>query len=75
MRDPLILSDPDAVIEKYYFKAAKFYFDDKKLWSLASRAVSMEVSTLLTRAINGGTIHLAKRHEWSIHYKKIIDAK
>jgi putative chitinase len=73
LKDPLILTDPDKVIEKYYFASAKWYMDDRNLWGIASKGISMEVSTLLTQGINGGKAHLAERHEWALHYKKILD--
>lgn len=70
--DPLILSDPDSVIEKYFFKAAYVYFNDRRLWEMASKAITIDITTLLTKAINGGLKHRDERHEMAKYYFNLI---
>jgi putative chitinase len=72
--DELILTNPDDVIEKYYFLSGKWYFSINDLWSIASKGVNLDISTLLTKKINGGKSHLTERYQWTVFYKNLLNA-
>ena len=71
IKDPAIKSDPSIIATKYPFESAKFYFDNKHLWSLCS-AVNEVSITALSYRVNGGTNGLKDRIEWTNHYYNIL---
>jgi len=71
IKDPAIKSDPSIIATKYPFESAKFYFDNKHLWTLCS-AVNEVSITALSYRVNGGTNGLQERIEWTNHYYNIL---
>jgi len=61
VNDPEILTNPDLVATKYFFKSADFFFDANNLWTIARQGVNDNVIKALTRRINGGFHGLADR--------------
>lgn len=62
---------PDIVWQAYYIESAKFYFDDKKLWNVA-KTVSLSTTKQLTKAIQGGSLHVNERHKQVEKFYKLI---
>jgi len=71
IKDPVIKTDPSIIATKYPFESAKFYFDNKHLWTLCS-AVNEVSITALSYRVNGGTNGLQERIEWTNHYYNIL---
>lgn len=67
LKDPLVLSDPDSVKDKYTFEAAKFFFDKNHLWPLC-KAVNDASIIAVTKRVNGGVNGLAHRRELTLKY-------
>ena len=71
IKDPVINTDPSIIATKYPFESAKFYFDNKHLWTLCS--VVNEVSiTALSYRVNGGTNGLQERIDATNHYYSLL---
>ncbi|AGO47403.1 lysozyme [Cellulophaga phage phi19:1] len=71
VNDSMIVITPEIVATKYYWTAAKWFFDKNRLWGLSnSRTVSS--ITQLTKRINGGSHGLSERIYWTNHYAKIL---
>ena len=71
IKDPAIKSDPSIIATKYPFESAKFYFDNKHLWTLCSTVNEVSITALSYR-VNGGTNGLQERIEWTNHYYNIL---
>ena len=71
IKDPTIKTDPSIIATKYPFESAKFYFDNKHLWTLCS-AVNEVSITALSYRVNGGTNGLQERIEWTNHYYSLL---
>lgn len=71
MEDPDILSDPDIVLENYFFDTALFYFNENNLWKLCDE-VDHESIVAVTRRINGGRNGLADRIEHTNNFYKML---
>jgi len=71
IKDPAIKSDPSIIATKYPFESAKFYFDNRHLWSLCTEVNEKSITTLSYR-VNGGTNGLQERIELTNHYYNII---
>lgn len=66
-----ITENPDILWKEYYIEAAKFFFDDNKLWNLA-KAVSLNNTRSLTKAIQGGSLHVNERHNSVLKFYNLI---
>lgn len=53
VNDQSIMTNPDLVMEKYYFESGKFFFDRNNLWRFCDKVDSNSILTL-SRAINIG---------------------
>jgi putative chitinase len=71
IKDPVIKTDPSIIATKYPFESAKFYFDNKHLWTLCSTVNEVSITALSYR-VNGGTNGLEERIEWTNHYYNIL---
>jgi putative chitinase len=56
-----ILAEPDLVATKYPLMSAAFFFNKNGLWSICDKGDSIDVITMVTKRINGGTIGLEDR--------------
>jgi len=59
--DEDILSNPDLVATKYPLMSAAFFFNKNGLWSICDKGDSIDVVTMVTKRVNGGTIGLEDR--------------
>lgn len=55
------VANPDLVASKYSLASAAFFFDVNKLWEICDKGASVDVVTVLTKRINGGTNGLDDR--------------
>ncbi|NBP69822.1 MAG: glycoside hydrolase family 19 protein [Cytophagia bacterium] len=62
-----ILANPDLVATKYPLLSAAWFWNSRKLNSIADQGATDEVVTKITKLINGGTIGLADRIK---HFKE-----
>jgi putative chitinase len=62
-----ITSTPDLVATKYALASAGFFFKKNNLWAICDKGSSLDVVTLVTKRVNGGTIGLADRQK---HFKE-----
>jgi putative chitinase len=72
INDPEVMTNPDIVATKYFFKSADFFFDTNKLWAIARQGVNDNVIKSLTRRINGGSNGLSERIKYTNRYYSII---
>lgn len=72
VKDTEVLTNPDIVATKYFFKSADFFFDRNNLWVIASKGISDDIIKQLTKRINGGYNGLEERIEFTNHYYKIL---
>ncbi len=72
VKDQEVMTNPDIVSTKYFFKSADFFFDRNNLWVIANRGISNEVITALTRRVNGGTHGLDDRIVQTNFYHSIL---
>jgi putative chitinase len=72
INDPEILTNPDVVATKYFFKSADFFFDRNNLWSIAAKGISDDIIKQLTKRINGGYNGLEERIKYTKHYYQIL---
>ena len=59
--DENILANPDLVATKYPLMSAAFFFNKNGLWSICDKGDSIDVVTMVTKRVNGGTIGLEDR--------------
>jgi len=76
--DPLIVDNPSLIAAKYAFESAKFFFDDRSLWSYCKK-VDVASITKVSKLINQGNLKakgdpngLQERIEKTNHYYKIL---
>lgn len=62
-----ILANPDLVATKYPLLSAAWFWNSRKLNSIADQGATDEVVTKITKLVNGGTIGLADRIK---HFKE-----
>ena len=62
-----ILASPDLVATKYPLLSAAWFWNSRKLNSIADQGATDEVVTKITKLVNGGTIGLADRIK---HFKE-----
>ena len=67
-----ILSNPDLVATKYPLMSAGFFFDKNKLWQICDKGDSIDVITMVSKRINGGTIGLEDRIKKFKLYKSLL---
>ena len=67
-----LLSNPDIVASKYFFKSADFFFDRNNLWSIAKKGISEDVIKELTKRVNGGYHGLEDRIYQTKYYYSIL---
>lgn len=67
LNDPAVLNDPDSVLDKYTFDAAKWFFDANGLWNLC-KTVDDKSILAVTKRINGGTNGLDHRTQLTRKY-------
>jgi len=72
VNDPEVMTNPDVVATKYFFKSADFFFDTNKLWVIARQGVNDNVIKSLTRRINGGSHGLQDRIVQTKFYHNIL---
>jgi len=56
-----VVSNPDLVATKYPLLSAAWFFEVKKLWSIAEKGSDEETIRKISKIVNGGTIGLADR--------------
>ena len=56
-----LIKEPDLVATKYPLTSAAWYFEVRKLWSIAEQGIDEETIKKITKLINGGTHGLADR--------------
>ena len=49
-----MVKTPDLIVEKYALTSAAWYFEVRKLWSIADKGIDDETIKTLTKLINGG---------------------
>jgi putative chitinase len=59
--DEDILAAPDLVATKYPLMSAAWFFNKNGLWSICDKGDSIDVVTMVTKRVNGGTIGLDDR--------------
>lgn len=69
--DRLIRINPSLIATIYPFESAKFYFDNRHLWSLCT-LINEDSITKLSYRVNGGTNGLQERIEATNHYYKLL---
>jgi putative chitinase len=67
-----ILANPDLVATKYPLLSAAWFWNSRKLNSLADQGATDEVVTKITKLVNGGTIGLADRIKHFKEYHKLL---
>ena len=70
--DAEVLSNPDVVATKYFFKSADFFFDRNNLWNIAKKGISEDVIKELTKRVNGGHHGLDDRIYQTKYYYSIL---
>jgi putative chitinase len=78
VKDQEIMTNPDLVIEKYYFESGKFYFDRNNIWNFCDKVDRQSILTV-SRAINIGNPNstgtpkgLEDRIKQTNHYLKML---
>jgi len=67
-----ILANPDLVATKYPLLSAAWFWNSRKLNSLADQGATDEAVTKITKLVNGGTIGLADRIKHFKEYHKLL---
>jgi len=67
-----ILANPDLVATKYPLLSAAWFWNSRKLNSIADQGATDEVVTKITKLVNGGTIGLADRIKHFKEYHKLL---
>ena len=55
------VTNPDLVATKYPLTSAGFFFDKNKLWTICDKGDGVDVITMVSKRVNGGTIGLEDR--------------
>ena len=74
LKDPKIITDPDSTIEKYFWKAGLFFFQQNNLFNITKKVDYNSVRTL-TKRINGGYNGLQKRYDLTMEFYNILKKK
>ncbi len=69
-----ILNNPQWVAEKYALLSAAWFFNKNKLHLLADKGNTVEVVTMITKRVNGGTIGLSDRIKHFNEYYQLLAA-
>lgn len=72
--DIKILTDPDSVVDKYYWVAALYYFNIHNLYKYTD-TVDYNSIRKITRAINGAYNGLSQRYELTVKYYELLKKK
>jgi putative chitinase len=56
-----LLTTPDLVATKYPLTSAAFFFNRNKLWDICDKGDTIDVVTMVSKRVNGGTIGLEDR--------------
>jgi putative chitinase len=56
-----LLTTPDLVATKYPLTSAAFFFNKNKLWDICDKGDTIDVVTMVSKRVNGGTIGLEDR--------------
>lgn len=67
-----ILANPDLVATQYPLLSAAWFWNSRKLNSIADQGATDEVVTKITKLVNGGTIGLADRIKHFKEYHKLL---
>ncbi len=67
-----ILANPDLVATKYPLLSAAWFWNSRKLNSIADQGATDDVVTKVTKLVNGGTIGLADRIKHFKEYHKLL---
>lgn len=67
-----ILANPDLVATQYPLLSAAWFWNSRKLNSIADQGATDEVVTKVTKLVNGGTIGLADRIKHFKEYHKLL---
>jgi len=68
-----VLTNPDLVATKYPLLSAAWFWDTRKLNTIADRGPTAEVVTAITRIVNGGTHGLADRQAQFTRYWNLLN--
>jgi putative chitinase len=67
-----LLHEPDLVATKYPLTSAGFFFDKNKLWDICDKGESIDVITMVTKRVNGGTHGIEDRISKFRLYQSIV---
>jgi len=67
-----LVNTPDLVATKYPLTSAAFFFNKNKLWAICDKGNSVDVVTLVTKRVNGGTHGLQDRIEKFNFYNSLL---
>ena len=67
-----LVNTPDLVATKYPLTSAAFFFDKNGLWAICDKGNSVDVVTLVTKRVNGGTHGLQDRIEKFNLYNSLL---
>ena len=56
-----LLHEPDLVATKYPLTSAGFFFQKNNLWAICDKGATIDVVTMVSKRVNGGTIGLEDR--------------
>lgn len=56
-----LLNEPDLVATKYPLTSAGFFFQKNNLWAICDKGATIDVVTMVSKRVNGGTIGLEDR--------------
>lgn len=67
------VANPDLVATKYPLTSAGFFFNRNKLWDICDKGDTIDVVTMVTKRVNGGTIGLEDRIAKFRIYKSLMN--
>lgn len=67
-----LVSNPDLVSTDYTMASAAFFFRSHNLWTVCDRGVDTDTITAVTKVINGGTLGLANRIQYTQAFYSIL---
>lgn len=66
------VANPDLVATKYPLTSAGFFFSRNKIWDICDKGDTIDVVTMVTKKVNGGTIGLEDRIKKFRLYNSLI---
>lgn len=67
-----LLSNPDIVATDYAMASAGFFFKNGNIWVICDRGVDLPTITKVTEEVNGGTLNLNIRVEYTQHIYNLL---